>query len=251
MIEDILCQVGLSDNEAKIYLALLEMHKSSATVLGNRVKIHRNVARNTCQQLVKRGLALEKKDGNTFVYYSESPEKLSYLLKEEEQEAQKKREQLNRVLGTLKGIVNPNMVLPKVRFFEGKKGYIKFCEESLNCKDGEIIFITSIEKFQEIITQQYDSEYFIPTRVSKGINLKLLCPKTALTVKMKDEDAKELRETRFLPGHFPIDNTVFIFDDKITLISNEAVPSCVMITSDEITKTIKALFAFMWECAET
>ncbi len=250
MIEDILCQIGLSEIEAKIYLALLEMHKSSASVLSNRLELDRNTVRYNCKQLVKRDLVKEKQEGNTFVYYPESPEKFSYLLKEEEQKTQKKKEQLNRVLSTLKGIVDPNTVLPKVRFFEGKKGYLQFCEESLSCENGEILFITSMENFQGIITKKYDTRHFIPTRISRGIGLKLLCPKTKLTEKMKKEDTIELRETRFLPKQFPIENTIFIFDDKITLISNEPVPSCVMIISNELTKTIRTLFAFMWECAE-
>jgi HTH-type transcriptional regulator, sugar sensing transcriptional regulator len=243
MIEAILCQIGLSENEAKVYLALLEMHKSSASVLSSRLKIHRNVARYTCQHLAKRGVVKEKHEGNSFVYYPEPPEKLSYLLKEEEQKLQEKKEQLNRVLGTLKGIVDPNTALPKVRFFEGKKGIINLYEEILNIDSSPI---ESFEDGGEMYN--FFPEYvpdFINKRVKKGIVSKTISPTGN---KINQNKKTELREIKEIPKEaFPFSCDIKICKDVVSIFSFEKdVPVGIMVKHQDIADNFRILFNYIW-----
>jgi len=189
--------------------------------------------------------------GNTFIYSPEPPERILHLLSERQKEIDQKRDQANRILGDLHAIMNPNTVLPKVKFYQGKEGYREFAERSLKCKSKEILFCTSMENFRSILTEKYDRENYIPTRLENDIHLRLITPRTKLTQKMKEVDFDVKRETRFFPNQFNIANTLFIFDDVTTLISNEGHPSCVMITSEEITNMMKMIFEFMWSNAET
>ena len=202
------------------------------------------------QSLFERGLVSFYKKNRAVVYKLESPDKFSHLLNLEKEVIREKEDRLGRIISELKVKTNPDIVLPKVEFFEGKKGYIDFAERSLECKSKEILFITSIDHFRGIVTTKYDTQKYIPTRLRKDIHLKLLTPRTTTTIDMKKNDKLEKRETRFIPEKFKIRNTIFIFDNSVALVSNKENPSCVLVTSREISHTLRKLFFFMWSKAE-
>ena len=110
--------------------------------------------------------------------------------------------------------------------------------------------MTSMDHFRNVVTNKYDIEHYIPTILKNNIHLKLLCVKSKLSKNMKTEDKEQKRETKFLPEKFNIKNTMFIFDDKVALISNERYPVCIMITSKEISDMMRTNFMFMWEHSE-
>lgn len=249
-MKETLKKLDLSDTEINVYLALLPLGKAQASVIGYRTKQKRSTVRHACQRLVEKGLIRMKKQGNTFVFIAEPPEKIIYLLEEESRKVQDKKDEMSRIIGEIKAIMNPSIILPKIKFLTGKEGFVQFCEESLQCKNKEILFLTSMEHYRNIVTKEYDTEHYIPERIKKKIFLRLLCVRTPLTEEMKREDKEKLREIRFLPKKYFIKNTLFIFDEITTLISNETNPSCVMIRSQEITDTMRTFYEFAWDKAE-
>ncbi len=250
MIKETLLSLGLNDKEIEAYLAIINLGTTTASVIAQRIKIPRSTTHYICQQLADRGLVNIVEKNNSFLFTPEPPEKFLQLIDDEERELNEKRDQMNRILGDLKGMMNPYCVLPKVKFLSGKDGFITLCEESLRCEGKEILFATSMDKFRDIVTDKYDTEHYIPTRLKNKISLKLLCPKTKLTEQMKENDADRMRETRFLPDEFSIDNTIFIFDDVTALVSNVDYPTCVLISSKEITKMLRTFYSFMWHHAQ-
>ena len=249
-MESLLKSLWLENNEAEIYLAAMSVWSSPASVIARKINIPRSSARFTCEQLVKKQLMTSFQKGNTKYFTAEPPEKLQSLIDIQKVVLNKKQTDLLAIMQNLKDIYNPTAQLPKVDFFEDKQWFINFCEKSLECENKEILFITSMENFRNIVTEKYDKEHYIPTRLKKNIYLKLLCVKSPLTEKMQKDDKNQKRETRFLPKEFNIKNTIFIFDDKVTLISNERYPTCVMITSVEIAEMLKTLYWFMWANAK-
>lgn len=117
--------LGLSDKEIAIYLMLLQVGTSPASTLGERTDIQRSTAQYTCQQLAKRGVIGMIEKGNTYLYTPEPPEKLLLLLEKQKQELDAKGEQVHRIIGELKGMMNPHAVLPKIRFYEGRDAVIE------------------------------------------------------------------------------------------------------------------------------
>ena len=95
-----------------MYLSLLPIGSAPASILGKRTKLPRSTARYICQQLVKKNLFFETQKGNTFIYTIESPEKLLFLIKKEEEELQRKKEKVAKTVEELKLMVNPNTIKP-------------------------------------------------------------------------------------------------------------------------------------------
>lgn len=250
MVEKVLKDLGLSDKEIKVYMALLPLGNAPSSILGKRTGIQRSTAKYTCQQLQKKGFISALEKNNTFIYSIEPPEKIVQKIELERELLEEHKTSLNRIVPELKSMINPNVDIPRVKFFEGKEGYIRFCEESLLCQDKTIYFATNMDEFRNIVTPKYDKEKFIPNRIKNDIHLKLLTVRSETTEKMKNNDEKDKRETRYLPEEFFIKNTIFIYDDVVTLITNEKYPCCVMVISREIADTMLTLFDFMWHTAD-
>lgn len=246
MLNQTFRDLGFSENEIKIYLALLPLGKSPSSILGKRTGIQRSTAKYTCQQLVQKGLLNVIEKNGAFIYGAEPPERFFQKMEQQKKALELKQAKFARIMSEINTLRNPESVLPQVKFFEGREGYIEFCEHSLQCKSKEILFATDMDLFRNIVTPEYDENHYIPTRLNAKIKLRLLAVRSPLTEKMQSKDQEELRETRFLPKLFPIKNTLFLFDDVTTLISNEQFPSCVMIRSAEIAQMMRTFFEIMW-----
>ncbi len=86
-MEEQLIELGFSKNEAKVYLALLELGTASASRVASRAGIHRPNAYESLQRLVRKGLASYLSRGGTQVFEAADPELLLTALQQREAHA--------------------------------------------------------------------------------------------------------------------------------------------------------------------
>jgi sugar-specific transcriptional regulator TrmB len=130
-IADFLRRIELTEKEIKIYLALLEINGSAASILGKKAGIaNRSTAKYICESLLKRGLITGEKQNGAVIYSLEWPEKFLYLLERKKEDIKEQEKVAHRVVGKLKSLMNIS-VLPKVKFFEGKDSFAKAYETIL------------------------------------------------------------------------------------------------------------------------
>jgi len=243
MVEQALRDLGLNPNEVKVYLSLLPLEKAPASTLGYRTKLERTTARYTCQQLVKKGVVGEFKQGKTSFYQAESPEKLLFLVEEAKEVLKEREAQIQRIMGQLKGMANPKTVLPKVRFYEGKEGVIKLYDQILEIgKD-----LDSFEDGQDMAA--FIPEYiprFIQERKKRGIHNRVICPADTKTNK---ESKKELRKTRTVPHkELPFSCDVKICGDQISLFSfQKGSEAGIAIRHQDLAENFRRLFEYNWK----
>src|SRR3989344_5781328 len=85
MYQEILQDLGLSPNEAKLYEALVESGESSVGKLTIAAKVHRRNAYDAMQRLIEKGLCFEIFSGSGNRYNAVDPNKLKELFAEREQ----------------------------------------------------------------------------------------------------------------------------------------------------------------------
>ncbi len=102
MFTEILQQIGLSPNEAKIYEALLDLKEAGVSEISSRTSIHRRNAYDAIKRLVEKGLVFPILSKGENSYSPVDPQKLLELIKERETkfsdilpELQKKYEERN------------------------------------------------------------------------------------------------------------------------------------------------------------
>ncbi|MDD5433659.1 MAG: helix-turn-helix domain-containing protein [Candidatus Pacebacteria bacterium] len=241
-----LVELGFTEKEAMVYLALLEMGPSTVSEIGRQAKINRTTGYDIVEMLCSKGLANALGEGTIKKYTVEDPEKIIAFSQSKFQEAQAQFEASKKLLPELKSIFQ-KIEKPKVKFYEGINGLKEVYEETLTAKE-PLIGYGSAEPYFE--TMQNFGENYLKRRVAKGIHGRFIAPNTSQTQERARNDKAELRETRLVPKEkLNIEIEVNIFDNKIIMASFKEGLG-IIIESQKIADAQKKIFELAWEGAE-
>lgn len=230
---------GLTENEAKVYLANMELGTATIQQISRKANIKRTTVYAVAESLKKQGILSATKKGSKTLLVAETPDNLVRL-------AQKRWQSLKNSLPELKSIYNIAGAKPTLRFYEGKEGYLAVYEAVLKGKPKEFLAVASYEHFLKHIDQTYEEDW-TKKRIKLGIKLRWLDFKTKTTEKLAKEGKKALREVRFLPKRFAFTNTMFIYNDKMVVVSGKAKEFiAVVIENPEFTQMFKQFFEMLW-----
>lgn len=251
MLEEILKSLGLNEKETTIYLTLLPLGSAPASVLGQRTKITRSTAQYTCQQLVKKGLLRSIEKNNTFIYAPEPPDKLLYLLDQEKKTLAHKEDQVHRIIGDLKSMINPQAVLPKVRFFEGVESMIQMLDDVL--KENKPLYgALQINEDMHPEIFNYAWNIYTPKRKELKNPAWILLNDTPATREYRKNDAEVNRVSLLVPEEiFPFDACCHIYGNKVAFYSYKKTDvTGVLIENTFIHGTQFSLFKLAWNYAK-
>src|SRR3990167_11319565 len=169
-------KVGLSDEEARVYVACLEINGGAVSTIAKKAGVHRVSCYHTLENLRRKQL-LSQYTKNGIKYFSpEPPEQLLKL-------AQEKVNITKSLLPELTSLASAIAFKPKMRSYDGREGVEKIFEESLTAK-GEILGYTNLRHVIDFSPKYF--EYYTHSKLKKGIKTRYLSPNTALTVHVMD-----------------------------------------------------------------
>ena len=241
-----LTDFGLSEKEAKIYLALLELEIAPVQDVAKVAGINRSSAYVVLESLKKQGLVSVSDDKKIQQYVASSPETLLSVASDQAKKQIEIREKIGEIVPELKAFYKGTKQKPKVRVFEGKQGLINALSETLMSKEKLIRFSSSAENLLSIIPE-YLAEYG-QKRYEMGFRLKFLLidgrAADAITSLLpKGYDAVYIPKDKY---PFPAD--LAIFDDKIGYMSvDKGVITTIIIEDGKISKVMRGLFDLAWE----
>jgi len=250
--EEILESLGLNNTELKIYLALLPVGSVPASMLGKRTGISRSTAQYACHNLQKKGLLKVFKKNNTFIYSPEPPEKLVFLLEEEKKEIEEKEENVKRIVGELKAMINPHAVMPKVTFYEGVEGLKDMLDDVLI----ENFPLYGVLKISEE-TDPEITDYLMNEYTQKRMKLQnpafMLFNDNKMTHDYRKHDKAVNRISLLLPDkEFPFDSCCNIYGNKVAFYSYESHDlTGVLIDNEHVASTQLSIFKLAWDHART
>lgn len=256
-MEQALIKLGLSDKEAKVYLALLELSKDSVQNLAKKAKVNRATTYVILEHLMALGLASRVEVDKKTYFIAESPSELANLLEEQKREIENKRHHLDEVMDQLAAIYNVKKDKPTVRFFEGADGL-----EALDRvgRDGkpqykEMLTISPYDMLEELFPSRRKES--LSERVKLGIRSRVIYTRKSGPI---DESVhkEQLRDARFVPREkLPISATISIYPNwgvKIYYLDKYN-PYGILIQSPDIAENFKYLFELAWtgarDCAIT
>lgn len=253
MIES-LKKIGLSENEAKAYVALLEMGHGTAQQIAQKASINRPTAYVQLETLMRMGLisSFEKesanKDGATKTLFRiEDPSYLKKFIESERRVFADREHELTAILPDLEKIFIGIGSRPRVRFFDGAEGLKTIQDEFLKTTDRLVESAASLDDVLNIFPTH--PEDYAPRRVKRGIHSKLLYT-TSRGPFLKSTDKTMLRESRFVPPeHFAFSSDMAIYGNSIALSVLRDQPYGVIIESREVANSMRALFNLAWDQA--
>jgi len=237
-----LVNLGLSEKEAKVYLAALELGKSPVQPIAQKAGVNRATTYVIIESLSKKGLMSSYHEAKKQFFCAEDPEKLSILFRNQEQELERKQNYLKKLIPELKSLDTSKLDRPIVRYFEGKDGLRSMADElySKGNKDKVARMIYSFDLLEEIFTPE-EIAYMRKRRQGRKIKVRAI---------LNDEKNKLASDsTRFIlpKKDYPITTDIAFFGDKIRIATQISPYSGLIIENKEIAKTLRMLFDLAWE----
>ena len=235
---------GLSENEAKIYLAALELGPSSIWQIAKKSGVKRPTCYVILEELSFKGFSSSENDGKRVIYAVISPKQL--LLKEEY-----KHNKLRSLAPQLQSIASKAKSKPKIRTFEGMAGIAQVYAMAADEPKGSYFFIIGANML-ETAYLEHISDHIIK-RNKKNILTRGIFPDNESNRLMRIERMPiEKHDNRFLPeSKFNPQTQILIFGNTVAYLAHtETEPFVTIIESASLAHDEKERFELLWETAK-
>ena len=234
---------GLSENEAKIYLAVLELGQTSVSRIARKSGIKRTTVYLSLENLMQKGLVSTiKKEGKAH-YYGEDPRNLERIMTE-------RKEKISKLIPELLAFSNMIDKKPEIRYFEGEEGIKEVLMDALNFAKTEICMVYS-ESYIADFDEKYFSEFYAPERLKRKIIARTLVPDNEQMHELAKSNEQSLRQMKFLtPNLLKVNIEIMLYgENKMSIVSFEE-KFALIIESPAIHKSFQSIFETMWLTAK-
>lgn len=244
-----LTKIGLSENEAKVYLAALGMGLASANSLAEQTKIKRPTTYLTLENLVKLGLVSETIQNKKKLFKAEQPEKLNKLTKKMRRQVIAAELELDKLLPELKAITKKMIEAPRVSFYRGFEGVKNIIEEFMGSRTSWYFF-GSTEAMMGHIAPEELKEIVDDTNKLRGEvgkpKARLITDKGILKIKQFQTSNFHIREIKILPNSIKSTSAFVIYENKVAVFSINDSPFGIIVESEEISEMLKVMYGILW-----
>jgi len=238
MIEEkVLKNLGLSETEAKVYLACLELDTDSVLHIAKKAEIKRPTCYLTLDNLFTQGLVSKVEKKNTTLYSAEDPNIILNSYKE-------KLANFQDLLPFFHAKFNKGPK-PKIRYYEGKEALWEIYSKIISPAKKIYFFGTDIEKLLKNFPNIID--YWVKhysAQCQESLELVSYNKVGLEYAKIK----KKNREVRVMPKNLPVFADVAIIEDKIFIVSLDNLFG-ILIESKDLAQTFKNFFLLAWQSA--
>lgn len=240
-IQTVLQQLGYPMSQVKIYLASLRMGEATIAELAEQVGMPRTTVTELIAEMQKRGLMNYYMKRSRKYWSAENPDKLLIGVKEHEAALLSILPQLHAMK------FDSGEGKPSIRTYIGLEEVRTMFDDMIATKH-HIMAVVSWDDFKGLFGDEF-VEDLIERRYSRFLKMRLITPRTDLSAKLKHQDSKELRLTRFLPANIELRRTsTFIYDSKVSLISlNRKQPTGILIHDPDVAHGQALYFESLWQ----
>ncbi|MBN2567419.1 TrmB family transcriptional regulator [Candidatus Woesearchaeota archaeon] len=238
MDTDILIGLGFSKNEAKAYLALLELGTATAGEIADKSKVHRTNVYDALERLNDRGLAAFVMKDGAKRFKATDPKNLKAILQEKE-------EQLDDLLPKLELVHRLSRGTGTVNVYEGIAGAKLMLDRFLDI--GEPIVVYGVPKEALTMMESFIIHYH-KRRIAKGIEMRHIYNEDA---RLRIDYLNSLPYTgaKYLPGEYDSPVATNVCGDHTVLILWKKDPLVIHIENAEIAASYRKYFELLWRIA--
>ena len=246
MDSSVLKELGLSENEIKIYIFLLKSGESTAYEIGKKTNIYRVHVYDKLEKLMDKGLVTHVYKGSKKHFHATPPEKIRYHLDEKRKELLEKEKEIISIIPQLEALVNTQKDNTRVEVFKGLEGIKYFLKDIIKTK--KEVLITGIDEGRYIESMNtFMKQYFRDVRL-KNINERII------TIKKKgiftfDRNIAKTTQYKFLAADQFNPTNTFVYGSKVVLVIWGTPVTCIMIQNNEVAETYRNNFEHLWKIA--
>jgi len=227
-------EAGLTENESKVYLALIDLGPSMAGQIARKTGMHRRTVYDTIEMLIEKGLIGYIQKNNRKLFQASNPDRLLEIIKE-------KQNILSPFVDSLQEKYHSTKEKEETNFYKGKEGLKTIFEDQLNSK--EILILGASPKAYEIL--QFYFKWYDKTRKQKKIKARIIASDNKI-----QKSNIPLADIRYLPQKYENPVSMNIYGDKTAIILWVNEPMAILIKNKEIANAYKTYFELMWRIAK-
>lgn len=253
-MENLLQQLGLTENETKVYLAFLKHGEKVAADIARLLKMDKSSAYRAVETLTSKSLLIPNPKTRGTTYTAASPEVLKELIKAKQIELNSQLSSINQLIDTIK-----NTQKDRGTYILVEKG-LAAVQRSMNrtleaaIKGDKIIK----EKYRLDFPYFFDKSHrafvddFAKRRIKAGVSIQQIvnfAGRGFFSPIMKT-DKKLLKEIHLMPKEMEDDfDGVRIGGDNVTIISFDKNKDYIVVTINDpfVAKTMRSMFDFIWK----
>lgn len=244
-----LIEFGLSEKEAEVYLALLELEIAVVSEISKTANINRSSTYVVLESLKRKGLVSVSGDKKVQRYVATSPEMLSFEAQNKAKKAEDIRNKIGNIVPELKALHKDTKHRPVVRMYEGKQGLINVFEDSLNSKEKIMRVASNLENVSKILSRSYLTNYVL-RRINLGIKMYGIHPDTKIEQHLIKVSPKFDEPMLISQKKYRLLADTAIWDNKIGYMSSEKGGFCISIESKGMSDVMKNIFDLAYEEAK-
>ena len=247
-MEELIAQLkglNLTDKEARVYLALLELGPSTPYKIAKRSRLKRPTAYVIAEELVEKGLIIQVTGEKNKLYIARSPE--TYF-----EDAEKKLQSAKKILPELLALQRKTSEKPNILYFEGVEGLKQAYEYRLKEFHGKEIvgfFARSND-----IESELNEKVFFPWNEYKRTNKMNVRGFTVDDPLLQSYERffstapeEGMIRARFLPENiYSADSSLEIFEwgVRIVIMSSK---QALILESEVFARSMREIFEMLWE----
>jgi sugar-specific transcriptional regulator TrmB len=232
----ILERIGLSQSEAKIYLALLKLKHALAGTISKESQLNRTTTYDSLERLIEKGLVSYVVEANRKIFRPASPSRIKDKLKEQEEAAEE-------IIPELKRIFEHEEEKEEAEIYRGRKGIRSILNEMLGFK--HYVAFGSSGRFLEIM--KHDFELFQKRKKELKINARVILAE-------KDKRTEQVKIAfslfKYIPDKVSALTTTFVYGKNIAIIVWGETPIATIIRSSEVADSYRNYFEMLWKIAK-
>ncbi len=236
-----LAALGFTGKLGRFYMAALKLGSAPVQQVAREAGIGRTTAYSLLDKLKDDKLVtLVQKGGKTHMV-AENPDVLARNLDD-------KQRALSAMLPDLRSLYDKGESAPRFQVYDGVDGISTVLNTMLTSETDTVRGILSMQELlaspgREVI------DHFVAQRVAAGKWLHVLRSKAEETDDIWHDSDAEMRRVRYTSAAEPFVMTLFLFDNKVGLISSRKENYGLIIESSEFANVQNALFDVMWQAS--
>ncbi len=240
MNEDVLEGIGLSKNESKVYLSLIETGSSSMSDISKKSRVHRSNVYDAVERLKKRGLICSFKKNGKLLHEAADPEKLLDMYREKETK-------LLDVIPKLKLDQELSQRESEAAIYEGVAANRRLLEGFLKFDDDIVAY--GLPKGNTDISGLWWINNFHKKRIRKKQKMYHIYNENARE-RIKYLNSLPYTGAKYLPKEYNSPVSTEICGDEVLITSWKPPVVSILIKNKEIAATFRSYFNLLYKMAK-
>jgi len=239
MFESQLKELGLTDNEVRIYLLLLKHGSMNPSEISEKLGLHRGYIYDALERMLEKEIVSYVLKNNKKHFQATAPKNLVELLR-------MRLESFKEIVPKLNALQNIEKEDTRVEIHKGSRVYRTLLKDIIaNVKPKDTILLIGVneETLIKEVEPIYLEQYFTIIK-EKNIKEKVIMKKGNKKFKIKNVTHK------FLPEEYIGNTEQIIYGNKIALFLLGSPYYLIIIENKQVAETYKKQFSLLWKIAK-